>query len=106
MPERENDDEDEEDSDDDDDVQESSVRSGVQVVSAWLMPQSSTIEDLCAMCRGSEAVRTICSAEVLNYIDILACGGDVTKARLEGFVLSRNKGYILEDGDIVSSFVL
>ena len=45
-------------------------------------------------------------ADVLAHDHLAECNGDVVKARLDGLIFSRNKAYILVDGDVVSNFML
>jgi ribosome-binding ATPase YchF (GTP1/OBG family) len=78
----------------------------VTTVSAWLVPVGSTIEDICVVCRGVETARLVRKADVMAYDHLVESGGDVVKARLEGLVYSRNKAYVLADGDVVSNFLL
>lgn len=96
--------------DDDDDDGELDIAKGVLMevttVSAWLVPIGASIEDLSALCRGTEMARLVRKADVLAYDHLVESNGDIVKARLEGQVYSRNKGYILVDGDVVSNFLL
>ena len=98
------------DDDDEDDDGELGMGKGVVMevttVSTWLVPLGCTIEDLCAVCRGIETARLVRKADVFAYDHLVENNGDIVKARLEGLVYSRNKAYVLVDGDVVSNFLL
>lgn len=75
------------------------LTSGPKEVRAWTIPQGTKAPEAAGKIH-SDIKRGFISAEVINYKDLLKCGG-TTQAKEKGLVRLEGKNYVIQDGDVV-----
>ncbi|MDR2817792.1 MAG: redox-regulated ATPase YchF [Oscillospiraceae bacterium] len=75
------------------------LTAGPQEVRAWPIRKGTSAQSAAGKIH-SDMEKGFIKAEVINYSDLVACGG-ITKAKEKGLVRLEGKSYVIRDGDVV-----
>jgi GTP-binding protein YchF len=75
------------------------LTAGPQEVRAWPIRKGTSARSAAGKIH-SDMEKGFIKAEIINYSDLVACGG-MTRAKEKGFVRLEGKSYVVRDGDVV-----
>ncbi|GHV30355.1 ribosome-binding ATPase YchF [Clostridia bacterium] len=75
------------------------LTAGPQEVRAWTIKKGASAQSAAGKIH-SDMEKGFIKAEIINYSDLVACGG-MAKAKEKGLVKLEGKGYVMQDGDVV-----